>query len=60
MMLAQPHDLLSGGMVTQDIMPNVDAMLNQMHRVGRDGNYVGVNGQWTYHNRNCNFVPPRY
>lgn len=53
MFLAQPHDLYSGHMVTSDILPNVDAVLNQIHQMDRNGYYLGVNGQWSYHNNNC-------
>lgn len=58
MVLAQPHDLNSGNMVTNDILPNVDAILNQWHRVGVDGYYVGQNGNWSYHDKNCRCFPP--
>lgn len=58
MVLAQPHDLTSGQMVTNDILPNVDAVLDQMHQVNYDGYYLGVNGQWTYHHNNCQCFPP--
>ncbi|VDK69677.1 unnamed protein product [Dibothriocephalus latus] len=58
MVLAQPHDLVSGQLVTNDIMPTVDAVLNQVHSVGNDGYYVGTNGQWTYHNNNCRVFKP--
>ncbi|VDO01094.1 unnamed protein product [Rodentolepis nana] len=53
MVLAQPHDLLSGQMVSNDIIPNVDAVLDRMHQVDNSGYYLGVNGKWTYHNNNC-------
>ncbi|CDS43258.1 conserved hypothetical protein [Echinococcus multilocularis] len=58
MVLAQPHDLSSGQLVTNDILPNVDAVLDQMHQVNHDGYYLGVNGQWTYHHNNCQCFPP--
>ncbi|VDD75110.1 unnamed protein product [Mesocestoides corti] len=59
MVLTQPHELGGEYAVTNDILPNVDAVLNQMHKVDNDGYYVGVNGQWTYHCNNCYHCLPQ-